>query len=450
VADSARCPKILTANFGVTDSHTLAVYRSRGGFTALARALSSMKPQQVLEEVKASGLRGRGGAGFPAGVKWGFVPQGTGKPVYFLVNADESEPGTFKDRHIMDFDPHLMIEGTILSCYAVNCHDAFVYIRGEYGWLVDRVQVAADEAYAAALLGPNILGSGFGLELIVHKGAGAYICGEETGLINSLEGKKGQPRIKPPFPAVVGFLNCPTVVNNVETVAAVPWIINHGAPAYRAIGTEKSTGTKLMSLSGPVCRPGNYEIPLGLPLRELIFGPEYGRGLLPGIELKAVIPGGSSVPVLTAQEAMEVNLDYESLAAKGSMLGSGGCIVIGDDANMVDVLRVILQFYHHESCGQCTPCREGTGWLDALLERMLDGQGRPDDLQLIERICAGMIGTTICVLSDAAVMPARSFIAKFRSEFEALLPKGDELEDYVPLAVQAELPRSWAEPASAD
>jgi len=434
----AEMPRILSSNFGVEDSHTLEVYESRGGYTALRKVLGGMESSAVLEEVKASGLRGRGGAGFPTGVKWGFVPQNSGKPVYFLINADESEPGTFKDRFILDFDPHRLIEGTICSCYAVNSHDAYIYIRGEYGWLVDRVQAAVDEAYAKGYLGKNILGSGFDLEMIVHKGAGAYICGEETGLINSLEGKKGQPRIKPPFPAVVGFLDCPTVVNNVETIAAVPWIVNNGADAYRAVGTEKSPGTKLFSLSGPVKRPGNYEIPLGLPLREFIFGEEYGQGLLDGIELKACIPGGSSVPVLTAEEALSANLDYESLAEKGTMLGSGACIVIGDDASMPELLKVILQFYHHESCGQCTPCREGTGWLDMLLARMLAGEGQANDLELIERTCAGMAGTTICVLADAAVMPARSFIEKFKDEFRALLPEGDEPDDYVPTAHSAE------------
>jgi NADH-quinone oxidoreductase subunit F len=434
-------PRILSANWGIENSHVLDVYRSRGGYASLEKALQTMSPEQVREEVKASGLRGRGGAGFPAGVKWGFVPQNTGRKIYLLVNADESEPGTFKDRFIMDFDPHMMIEGAIISAYAINSNDCFIYIRGEYGWLVDRVQAAVDEAYEAGLLGKDILGSGYDLEMIVHKGAGAYICGEETGLINSLEGRKGQPRIKPPFPAVVGFLDCPTIVNNVETLASVPWIIEHGAAAYRGIGTEKSPGTKLFSVSGPVKRPGNYEIPLGLPLRELIFGEQYCQGMREGIELKAVIPGGSSVPVLTAEESMEVDLDYESLAEKGTMLGSGAAIVIGSDARMPEVLKVILQFYHHESCGQCTPCREGTGWLDMLLARLLTGRGRQKDLELIERICSGMMGTTICVLADAAVMPARSFIQKFRGEFEALLPEGEEPEDYIPTTSAAELPR---------
>ncbi len=437
----ADCPKILSARFEEPDSHTLAVYESHGGYTALRKALTELDPDRVREEVKSAGLRGRGGAGFPTGVKWGFVPQNTGKKVYLLVNSDESEPGTFKDRYILDYDPHLMIEGAILSSFAIHSNDCFIYIRGEYGWLVDRVQAAVDEAYAKGYLGKNILGSGYDLEMIVHKGAGAYICGEETGLINSLEGRKGQPRIKPPFPAVVGFLDCPTIVNNVETVAAVPWIVNHGAAEYRKVGTEKSPGTKLFSLSGPVKRPGVYEVPLGLPLEDLIFGEDYGQGMRDGIELKACIPGGSSVPILTAEETLDVNLDYESLAEKGTMLGSGGCIVIGDDANMPELLKVLLRFYHHESCGQCTPCREGTGWLDELVGRLIDGRGRPNDLELIEKLCSGMAGLTICVLSDAAVMPTRSFIQKFRADFEALLPRTQQPEAYVPTTSAAELGR---------
>ena len=437
----AEFPRILSANFDKEDSHTLAVYERDGGYSALKNALSGSTPDKVREEVKNSGLRGRGGAGFPTGVKWGFVPQGTGKEIYLLVNADESEPGTFKDRFILDYDPHLMIEGAILSSFAINSNHCFIYIRGEYGWLVDRVQVAVDEAYAAGYLGPDILGSGYKLEMIVHKGAGAYICGEETGLINSLEGRKGQPRIKPPFPAIVGFLDCPTIVNNVETLAAVPWIMNNGAAAYTAVGTEKSPGTKLFSVSGPLKRPGVYEIPLGMPLRDLIYGEDYCQGMLDGIELKACIPGGSSVPVLNVEETMSCNCCYESLAEHGTMLGSGGAIVIGDDANMVELLKVLLQFYHHESCGQCTPCREGTGWIDMIVGRLLSGDGRPEDLELLERICDGMAGNTICVLSDAAVMPARSFIEKFKPEFEALLPKMEEPEDYVPATSAAELPR---------
>ncbi|RKZ16257.1 NADH-quinone oxidoreductase subunit F [bacterium] len=436
----ADCPLILSANFDKADSHTLAVYERDGGYSALRETLGKTTPEQLREEVKNSGLRGRGGAGFPAGVKWGFVPQDTGKKIYLLVNADESEPGTFKDRFILDYDPHLMIEGSILASYAINSGHCFIYIRGEYAWLVDRVQAAVDEAYAAGLLGRDILGSGYSLEMIVHRGAGAYICGEETGLINSLEGRKGQPRIKPPFPAVVGFLDCPTIVNNVETLAAVPWIVNNGAAAYTAIGTEKSPGTKLFSVSGPLKRPGVYEIPLGMPLRDLIFGEDYCQGMAPGVELKACIPGGSSVPILTAEETMSANCCYESLAEHGTMLGSGGAIVIGHETNMVELLKVLLQFYHHESCGQCTPCREGTGWLDMIVDRLLQGRGRPADLELLEHVCEGMIGNTICVLADAAVMPARSFIEKFKNEFEALLPEMEEPQDYVPTTSAAELP----------
>jgi NADH-quinone oxidoreductase subunit F len=410
--------RILSARFGRKDGHLLRVYEGEGGYRALRKALGEMNPDQVREAVKASGLRGRGGAGFPTGVKWGFVPQGAG-PVYFFVNADESEPGTFKDRYLMDYDPHLMIEGAIISSYAVHSALCFVYIRGEFGWLVDRVQRAVDEAYAAGYLGQNILGSGYSLEMIVHKGAGAYICGEETGLINSVEGTKGQPSIKPPFPAVSGFLGKPTIVNNVETLASVPYIITEGVAAYRSFGTEKSAGTKLWSVSGPVKRPGVYEIPLGLPFREF-FHEDLG-GMQDGEELKAVIVGGSSVPVLTAAEAMGVNLDYESLAQAGTMLGSGGMIIIPASADMVELIQVLMHFYWDESCGQCTPCREGTGWLHKIVKRLRKGQGVADDLELLEKVMQGMAGLTICPLADAAVMPMHSFLEKFRPEFEALI-----------------------------
>ena len=438
----AEFPKILSANWDVENSHTLDVYESRGGYGAMRKALTSggMSPDEVRELVKDSGLRGRGGAGFPTGVKWGFVPD-TDKKKYLLVNADESEPGTFKDRYIMDFDPHMMIEGSILSSYAINANDCFIYIRGEYGWLVDRVQEAVDEAYAKGYLGKDILGSGYDLEMIVHKGAGAYICGEETGLINSLEGRKGQPRIKPPFPAVVGFLDCPTIVNNVETVAAVPWIVNNGADAYKAIGTEKSTGTKLWSVSGPVKRPGNYEVPMGLPMKELIYGEDYCQGMLDGVELKACIPGGFVGAGAHGRETLACNIDYESFAEHGTMLGSGWVHRDRRRRSMPELLKVVLQFYHHESCGQCTPCREGTGWLDMILDRMLRGEGRPKDLELLDRIGNNMMGTTICVLADAAVMPAQSFVKKFRDEFEALLPDMEEPEEYIPTTSAAEMPR---------
>jgi len=409
---------ILSSRFGRTDGHRLPVYEAEGGYKALKMALGSMQPAEVRDTVKAAGLRGRGGAGFPTGVKWGFVPPDA-EEVYFFVNADESEPGTFKDRYLLDYDPHGTIEGTIISCFAVKAKLAFIYIRGEFGWLIDRVQAAVDEAYAAGYLGRNILGSGFDLEMIVHKGAGAYICGEETGLINSVEGRKGQPRIKPPFPAVAGFLDKPTIVNNVESVASVPWIINNGPEAYRRFGTEKSCGTKLFSVSGPVKKPGVYEIPLGMPFRE--FFHDWLGGMVDGEELKAVIVGGSSVPVLPAAEVMNVNLDYESLANAGTMLGSGGMIVIPESCDMVELIQVLMHFYFDESCGQCTPCREGTGWLHKLVKKLRRGEGVQGDLELLEHVCEGMAGLTICPLSDAAVMPMRSFMQKFRPEFEALI-----------------------------
>ncbi len=410
--------KLLSARFGRSDGHKLAVYEQEGGYQALRKVLGGMDAAAVRETVKASGLRGRGGAGFPTGVKWGFVPQGAEK-VYFFVNADESEPGTFKDRFLLDYDPHQTLEGTIISCFAVQAHLAFIYIRGEFGWLIDRVQAAVDEAYRAGYLGRDILGSGFDLDVIVHKGAGAYICGEETGLINSVEGRKGQPNIKPPFPAVAGYLGQPTIVNNVESVASVPWIINNGPEAYKAIGTEKSPGTKLFSVSGPVRNPGVYEVPLGIPFRE--FFQDYLGGMADGEELKAVIVGGSSVPVLPAAEIMNVNLDYESLQQAGTMLGSGGMIVIPESCDMVELIQVLMHFYYDESCGQCTPCREGTGWLHKLVKKLRGGEGTAADLELLEHVCGGMAGLTICPLADAAVMPMRSFLGKFRPEFEALI-----------------------------
>ena len=415
---SANDYRMLSARFGRQDGHKLSVYEAEGGYQALRKALGQMSPAEVRETVKDSGLRGRGGAGFPTGVKWGFVPEGADE-IYFMVNADESEPGTFKDRYLLDYDPHQTIEGTIISCFAVNAKTAFVYIRGEFGWLVDRVQAAVDEAYASGYLGRNILGSGYDLEMIVHKGAGAYICGEETGLINSIEGKKGQPNIKPPFPAVQGFLDKPTIVNNVESVASVPFIITEGPAAYKAFGTEKSCGTKLFSVSGPVKKPGVYEIPLGLPFRE--FFHDWLGGMIDGEELKAVIVGGSSVPVLPAAEIMNCNLDYESLGQAGTMLGSGGMIIIPESSDMVELIQVLMHFYYDESCGQCTPCREGTGWLHRIVKRLRGGEGTEQDLELLEHVCDGMAGLTICPLADAAVMPMRSFLDKFRPEFEALI-----------------------------
>ncbi len=410
--------KILTKNFGLQDSHTLAVYESTGGYGALKK-LFAMQPKDVVEEVKQSGLRGRGGAGFPTGMKWSFVPQDNPKPKYLCVNADESEPGTFKDRYILELDPHRLIEGIIICCFAIRSHTAYIYIRGEFVFPYHRIEAAVREAYAKGYLGKNIQGSGYDLDVFVHRGAGAYICGEETALMESLEGKRGMPRLKPPFPAVVGLFGCPTVINNVETIAALPYILEQGAAGYRKFGTEKSPGTKLFSVSGHVQRPGNYEVPLGYPLKKLIY--EDCGGMRDGKALKAVIPGGSSVPVLTAAEAEEVTLDYEALAAKGSMLGSGGVIVMDETVDMVKALTNLAHFYSHESCGQCSPCREGTGWSHKILKRMLAGEGRPGDLEQLEKNADHMMGKTICVLADALAMPIQSYLKKFRKEFEAYI-----------------------------
>ncbi len=407
--------KILTQRFGIPNASAIDVSLANGGYATLKK-LFTMQPAQVIEEVKLSGLRGRGGAGFPTGVKWGFVPQNTGRPIYLCVNADEGEPGTFKDRALIEKDPHLLIEGIICTCFALNCHIAYIYVRGEFYNQIQILQKAIDEAYAKGFLGARIAGHDFKLDVYIHRGAGAYICGEETALIESIEGKKGQPRIKPPFPAVVGLFGCPTVVNNVETLMAVPYIIDRGGAAYAKIGVGKSTGTKLWSVSGHVNTPGVYEIPLGMPFAEFLGN--YLGGVWNGHGLKAVIMGGSSVPVLTAKEAMKVNLDYESLAASGTMLGSGGMIILDETTCMVTALKILGNFYHHESCGQCTPCREGCGWIDKMLSRMVVGEMRPGDCNLLVNIAGNMQGKTICVFSDALAMPVRSYIQKFRHEFE--------------------------------
>ena len=409
--------KILLINIEKPDQTSIAKYRERGGYKALGKALG-MEPAAIVEEVKTSGLRGRGGAGFPTGMKWGFVPRNTGKPTYLLCNADESEPGTFKDRILMERDPHLLIEGMAIACFALGCHLSYIYLRGEYEFIAHTLQRALDEAYEAGILGPSVMGKDFALDLYLHLGQGAYICGEETSLIESLEGYRGYPRIKPPFPATHGFLASPTVVNNVETLCALPWIITNGGAAHAAIGTEKSKGTKLFSVSGHVNKPGVYEVDMGYPLLDFINN-EAG-GIPNGRQLKAVIPGGSSVPVLTAAECDGVLLDYESLLKAGSMLGSGGMIVLDDSTKMPEVLSVIADFYAHESCGQCTPCREGTGWAAKILRNLVAGKGKRTDIDLLLKIADMMEGKTICPLADADVMPIRSFVTKFRSEFEAL------------------------------
>ncbi|MEI7973233.1 MAG: NADH-quinone oxidoreductase subunit NuoF [Bdellovibrio sp.] len=412
--------KLLTEHYAKDDFRFLPGYQKWGGYEVLRKALK-MSPQQIINEVKASGLRGRGGAGFPTGTKWGFLPKNN-EPRYLLCNADEGEPGTFKDRLMMERAPHQLIEGMIISAFAIGSHKSYIYIRGEYDHPIAVVRQAIDEAYKAGLLGSNILGSGFSHDMDVYVGAGAYICGEETGMISSLEGLKGQPKLKPPFPAVQGYLKKPTIVNNVETLAAVVPILKDGAAAYRKFGTEKSSGTKLFSVSGHVVKPGNYEIPLGYPLKDLIFG--LCGGMKPGRKLKAVIPGGSSAPVLNAEESLRATMDYECLAQMGSMLGSGAVIVIDDSTCMVDLLDNITHFYKHESCGQCTPCREGTGWLSKIVHSILSGRGRLQDIDLLVRVADNMKGRTICALSDAAALPVISFVQKFRDEFEFFVREG--------------------------
>lgn len=412
--------KVLTEHWGKPGIHELGAYEATGGYGAWRKALSSMTPGQVIDEVKTSAVRGRGGAGFPAGMKWSFVPQNSGKPVYLCVNADESEPGTCKDRQILEFTPHQVIEGAAIAAYAVGCHTIFFYIRGEFDLPYRRMVAAVREAFAGGHLGRDIHGSGYDLDFLIHRGAGAYICGEETGLISSVEGGRGEPKIKPPFPAVKGAFGCPTVVNNVETLAAVPWIIRHGGAAYASMGTEKSRGTKLVSVSGRVKRPGNYEVELGYPVRRLLM--DDCGGMQDGYSLKAVIPGGSSVPVLPAEIALEANLDYESMASHGTFLGSGGLIVIDHTQDMVELLEILAHFYHHESCGQCTPCREGTGWAHRVLKKLRSGEGTHQDIRMLETIAGQMSGATICFLAESLVMPIRSFLKHFRHEFEALVP----------------------------
>ncbi len=408
--------KLLLRNIEAEDSHTIAVYQSRGGYRALRKALKEMTPEQVIDTVKASGLRGRGGAGFPAGMKWGFVPKDSPKPKYLICNADESEPGTFKDRLLIEKDPHAIIEGTILASYAIQSHLVFIYIRGEMPFGYKVLARAVEEAEGEGYLGKNILGSSYDLELILHRGAGAYICGEETGLISSLQGGKGWPRVKPPFPATQGLFDCPTVVNNVETLAAVPWILDQGPEKYAAMGTEKSKGTKLFSVSGHIQRPGVYEVEMGYPLQRFIE--EDCGGVPNGRKLKGVIPGGSSTPVLRSDEIGEVRLDYESLQASGSMLGSGGMIVLNDTTCIAKAAWIIARFYAHESCGQCTPCREGCHWMEKIFWRIENGQGARADLDLVLSVSGNIMGNTICPLGDAAAMPAGAFVRKFRDEFE--------------------------------
>ena len=410
--------KVLSQNAEFADQTTLAGAESRGAYDGLRRALEQ-SPRDVIQEVAESGLRGRGGAGFPTGRKWGFLQFDPARPPVLLCNGDESEPGTFKDHWLLARDPHLVIEGILIAAHAIRAQDVFLYIRGEYESLLPLLMGALEEARAAGFIGPDVLGTGRCMAITVATGAGAYICGEETGLMESLEGKRAYPRVRPPFPAVRGFAGRPTVVNNVETLANLPWIMRRGAAAFHALGTEDSPGTKLVSLSGCISRPGVYEVPMGYPLSALLENE--GGGPLPGRHLKAVIPGGTSVPILTAEEVATVTIDFESMRAAGTLLGSGGMIVFDDTVSMPHALRSISHFYATESCGECTPCREGTGWMAAIVDRLLDGGARKDDLDRLLRIGGNIEGRTICGLGDAAVQPVRSFVLKFRSEFEALL-----------------------------
>jgi len=399
------------------NQYRIETFEEHGGYRAWKKVLTSMKPDEVIAQVKESGLRGRGGAGFPTGMKWSFVPKDSPKPRYLICNADESEPGTCKDRVIMERDPHAIIEGMAIGAYAIGCHVMFIYIRGEFGECIRRMEAAVEEAYHHGHLGKNVYGSGYDLDMIVHTGGGAYICGEETALLNSLEGERGMSRIRPPFPAVAGLYASPTIVNNVESLATVPHIINNGAAWYKSMGTEKSAGTKLFSLSGHVKRPGNYEVELGFSLKKLIYDPEYGNGILGDKRLKAVIPGGASTPLLLPDQ-IDIGLDYESLTSAGSMLGSGAVIVLNEDTCIVWAINKLIHFFRHESCGKCTPCREGTGWLEQLIGRIENGNGHPEDIEKIEDICGNILGRTICPLGDAAVMPIQSAIKQFREEFE--------------------------------
>ena len=419
--------KILLDKIGIAGIETFPVYRSNGGYASVEKALK-MQPADIVEEVKKSGLRGRGGAGFPTGLKWSFIDKKSGRPRYLVCNADESEPGTFKDRYLMEKLPHLVLEGMITASIALEANLSFIYVRGEFRWIIKILEKAIAEAKEAGFLGKGILGTGYNLEIVVQTGAGAYICGEETALIESLEGKRGNPRIKPPFPAVSGLYGNPTVVNNVESIAAVPWIINNGGAEYAKIGVPKSSGTKLISACGNINNPGVYEIELGLPVKDFLYAPEWCGGMKNGKRLKAVVAGGSSVPILPAGLFLKTAngedrlMSYESLAdggfATGTMLGSGGFIVYDEDQCIVRNTWNFTRFYHHESCGQCSPCREGTGWMERILHNIENGHGKLSDIDLLWDVQKKIEGNTICPLGDAAAWPVAAAIRHFRDEFE--------------------------------
>jgi NADH-quinone oxidoreductase subunit F len=412
--------QVLSSRWADGQAHELARYEQLDGYASLDTAFATA-PEDLVQLVKDSGLRGRGGAGFPTGMKWGFLAKGTGRPTYLVVNADESEPGTFKDMELLERDPHSLVEGVIVSAYAIGCRTAFIYLRGECGFAGRRLQAAVDAAYDRGLLGRDVKGSGFDLDVVIHRGAGAYICGEETALLSSLEGQRGQPKLRPPFPAVEGLYRAPTTVNNVETIATVPWIVRRGVDWFRSMGTEKSPGPKLFSVSGDVRNPGNFEFPLGVPAREVIM--EAAGGMLDGKSLKAWTPGGSSTPMLTA-EHLDTGMDFESIQAAGSLLGTAAMIVLSEDVCIVRACLNFTEFYAHESCGKCTPCREGTDWMRKILARLESGQGREDDMGTLKDICDSIFGRSFCALGDGAVSPIVSALKFFRDEFGEHLDGG--------------------------
>jgi len=411
--------RVVSKNFAIEGSETIDVYLANDGYKAFRKA-KEMTPEAIIEEVKTSGLRGRGGAGFPTGLKWSFVPRTSPKPRVIVVNADESEPGTCKDRLLMEYDPHQMIEGILIAGLAVDAHKGYIYIRGEYRYLIDAMDRAIDEAYAKGYLGSNVAGTGFQFDLCTHSGAGAYECGEETALLDSIEGKRGIPRMKPPFPAVAGAWALPTLLNNVETFSAIPPIIRDGGAAFAALGTPKNGGTRLVCISGHVNKPGVYELPLGFPMMKAIN--EVAGGIPNGKKLKAVVPGGSSCPILRAEEC-DIPMDYDTLAKVGSMLGSGGMVVLDETTDMVRFALRIMKFYAHESCGWCIPCREGTTWLKKILQRFYEGQGRREDISLLGELSKNMLGRTFCALGDAAALPTISIVEKFTEDFEMYLAR---------------------------
>src|SRR6266516_4820961 len=429
----ARPVSVLTSRWADGRAHDIDRYTELDGYASLDAVLGS-DPDELVQTMKDSGLRGRGGAGFPTGLKWGFLAKGTGKPTYLVVNADESEPGTFKDMELLERDPHALVEGTIVSAYAIGCHQAFIYLRGECGFAGRRLAAAIGHAYDKGLLGKDVNGSGFDLDVVLHRGAGAYICGEETALLSSLEGERGQPKLRPPFPAVEGLYRAPTTVNNVETIATVPWIFRRGVEWFRSMGTEKSPGPKLFSVSGDVKRPGNFEYPLGTPARELIMGA--AGGLLDGKELKAWTPGGSSTPMLTADH-LDTGMDFESVGAAGSLLGTAAVIVLSTDVCIVQACLNFTEFYAHESCGKCTPCREGTDWMRKILLRLETGAGREDDMKTLKDICDSIFGRSFCALGDGATSPIVSALKYFRDEFEQHVSGGGCPFGAVPVAAGA-------------